>query len=375
MPNSKPNIFNDQRISAENFLADYWQQRPYLFRQTDLPIDSVPNRAQLFELAEQDGVQSRIIYSPDQQRYRAVYDEPDAWESLTDQHPTLLVSDIEKWRPQTLSILSALPFIKAWRFDDLMLSYAPKGASVGAHIDQYDVFLVQVKGQRQWSFDDEVLTEFNQVEDSDLAVIDGYQAQHCKTLSPGDVLYLPPRIPHHGISLDDECLTLSVGLRAPADAELLTAVADYMAQQLPESVRLKDAGDEIQATAAITGHEIQHLREQIQRLQSLSDNQLADIFGQFISGYRLLDEIPEYNSQDDSEQCCEHLQKNPADNFAYYALDDHRAHVYINGEQYDCSLTFARHLCDQPTFTRQQLQDNQALMKQLLLNQHIIAGD
>lgn len=371
MPSKTPNIFNGQAITAETFLADYWQQRPYLFRHTDLPLSTVPDREQLFKLAHQDGVQSRIIYSPDQLRYRAVYDDPDAWPSLNEFNPTLLVSDIEKWWPQTLTVLAALPFIKAWRFDDLMLSYAPTGASVGAHIDQYDVFLVQVKGQRQWSYDERILSEFNQVADSDLAVIDGYRPQLSQTLSPGDVLYLPPRIPHHGVSLDDDCLTLSVGLRAPADAELLTALAEHVAQQLPESARLKDAGTEAQATAAITEHEITHLKQQIDRLRHLSDSELADIFGQFISGYRLLDDIPDYPSQDGSEQ----WQKNPADNFAYYALDDDHAHLYINGEQFSCSLAFAEQLCDRLTFSRQQFHHEQALLQQLMTNQHIIAAE
>lgn len=371
MPNNLPNIFNNQPLNSEEFLKNYWQQRPYLFRQTNLPLNTLPNRYQLFELSRREGVQSRIIYSEDNRHYRAVYDDPDVWSSLTDMNPTLLVSDIEKWFPQTLAILSALPFIKAWRFDDLMLSYAPTGASVGAHIDQYDVFLVQVKGQRQWSYDSTVLTDFVSVEDSDLAVIDGYQPQLSQTLSPGDVLYLPPRMAHHGISLDDDCLTLSVGLRAPADAELLTALADYVAQQLPESARLTDAGKETQATAAITEHEIKHLRKQIKRLQRLTDTELADIFGQFISSYRLLDDAPDYPIKDTSEQ----WQKNPADSFAYYALDEQQAHLYINGEQYGCSLTFAEQLCDMSTFTRHQLSSNQALLNQLFLYQHIIAAD
>lgn len=372
MPNIKPNIFNGQAISAETFLADYWQQRPYLFRHTDLPTGTVPSREQLFELANREGVQSRIIYSPDQHRYMAVYDEPDTWESLANQNPTLLVSDIEKWCPQTLAILSALPFIKAWRFDDLMLSYAPEGASVGAHIDQYDVFLVQVKGQRQWSYDDAILTDYDSVEDSDLAVIADYTPDNTEILTPGDVLYLPPRVAHHGISLADDCLTLSVGLRAPSDAELVTAVADYVAQQCPESARLKDAGQEINATAAISEHEINHLRQQINRLQGLTDTELAHIFGRFISSYRLLDDVPEYDDSAEADQ----LQKNPADNFVYYAIDKQQAYLYINGEQYTCSLTFARQLCDQLIIESQQLIDtsqDRELFNELLAGQHLIA--
>ncbi|KAA3644479.1 MAG: cupin domain-containing protein [Proteobacteria bacterium] len=374
MPNIKPNIFNGQAVTAEVFLADYWQQRPYLFRQTDLPLATVPNREQMFQLAARDGVQSRIIYSPDHRRFQAVYDEPNQWADLIDMNPTLLVSDIEKWCPQTLAVLTAFSFIKAWRFDDLMLSYAPKGASVGAHIDQYDVFLVQVKGQRQWSYDDTILADFEPVDDSDLAVIADYEPHHTHILSPGDVLYLPPRIAHHGISLDDDCLTLSVGLRSPSSAELITAVADHMAQQLPDSERLTDAGHELNATGAISGHEIAYLRKQIQRMNHLTDGELADILGQFISAYRLLDDTPGFNDHNHGHT---HV-RNPADNFTYYAISDQQAQLYINGDKYPCTLAFAQQLCNQSYLDLQQLQSiaaDQELFNQLLENQHIIALD
>jgi len=374
MPNTKPNIFNKQAVSAEAFLKEYWQQRPLLFRQTGIPLDGVPNKTELFSLAAQEGVQSRIIYSPDGQRYFALYDEPEAWSEVQQQQPTLLVSDIDKWWPKSLNILSALPFIKAWRFDDLMLSYAPTGASVGAHIDQYDVFLVQVKGRRRWSFDDQPLTELETVDDSDLAVLKDYKPQHTVDLSAGDILYLPPRIPHHGVSLNNDCLTLSIGLRAPSAAELITAVADQWAQQLPESERLQDAGNEINATAAITVHEINYLRQQLQRLQDLTDVDLADILGQFLSGYRLLDEVPDPSAFNQASINNKQWRKNPVDNFSYYLLDSNQAHLYLNGEIYPTSQRFAQYLCDQSALNSEQLTllDDHDLVSQLINGNHLI---
>jgi len=231
MPKTKPNVFDGQNITANEFFKTHWQRSPYLFTGTDLDLSCLPDKNTLFRLAAQDQVQSRIIYTEDQRHYQAIYDEPDAWQQVAHHKPTLLVSDIEKWFPTALQLMDWFPFIKNWRFDDLMMSYAPVGASVGAHTDHYDVFLVQVQGTRQWSYDTEPLKHKKLVTESELAVIDNYHAQISHELKAGDILYLPPEIPHHGISTSDDCITCSIGLRAPAESELLTAVIETIAEK------------------------------------------------------------------------------------------------------------------------------------------------
>jgi 50S ribosomal protein L16 3-hydroxylase len=354
MPKTRPNVFDGQAITASEFFRTHWQRAPYLFQNTSLDLSCLPDATELFALAEQEGVQSRIVFSEDQRAYQAIYDEPEAWNEVAQHHPTLLVSDIEKWHPGALRLMDWFPFIKSWRFDDLMMSFAPKGASVGAHTDHYDVFLVQVKGTRQWSWDDEQLAEEDWVCDSELAVLNDYRPQHTAELKPGDILYLPPEIPHHGVSTSDDCLTCSIGLRAPADAELLTAVTELITQHSAASERFQDGVDQAEQDASIGHHEISYLRQQLVKLSQMDDAKLASLFGQVVTSYRLFDDQPLY---DDDHPSLEGLwQRNPFSVFAYHPGEaGGQDTLMVNGEVYIISAGLASIICDQPLIDLSQL--------------------
>ncbi|MGJ8662256.1 MAG: cupin domain-containing protein [Marinicella sp.] len=341
MPDPKPNVFEGQQITADEFLKTHWQRLPYLFKNSVVDMDCLPDAKTLFELAAQEDVQSRIVFTEDQQRFQAIYDDPEAWPEVQHLNPTLLVSDIEKWYPEAIKIMAHFPFIKNWRFDDLMMSYAPTGSSVGAHTDHYDVFLVQVQGTRTWSYDKQPLAHSQMVEDSELAVIDQYQAQMTHELHPGDILYLPPEIPHHGISTSDDCLTCSIGLRAPAHSELLSAVAELLSQNSDPKDRFTDAVKSTIQNNSIGVHEVQYLRRMFTELSQSDDQQLADLFGQYITGYRLFDDIPNEPFRDD--QSC---KKSPFAIFTYFQITPTEAKLYVNGEVFVTNLKLAQTLCD-----------------------------
>lgn len=354
MPKTRPNVFDGQAITASEFFRTHWQRAPYLFKYTSLDLNCLPDATELFALAEQQGVQSRIVFSEDQHAYQAIYDEPEAWNEVAQHHPTLLVSDIEKWYPGALRLMDWFPFIKSWRFDDLMMSFAPKGASVGAHTDHYDVFLVQVKGTRQWSWDDERLDEEDWVCDSELAVLNDYRPQHTAELKPGDILYLPPEIPHHGVSTSDDCLTCSIGLRAPSDAEMLNAIIELITQHSPQSERFRDGVEDIKQTASVGAHEINYLRQHLLELSQMEDGVLAELFGQVVTSYRLVDEQPEYTEHSSLEG---RWQKSPFSVFAYH-LDEPKSTLMVNGEVYLTSAMLGPLLCDQPWFDLSQVKQS-----------------
>ncbi len=350
MPKPKPNVFDGQSIAASEFFKTHWQRAPFLFKNTAIDLSCLPNQQQLFQLAEKHGVQSRIVFSENDTHYQVVYDEPGAWQGLKAHKPTLLVSDIEKWYPKALSLMQWFPFIKNWRFDDLMMSFAPNGASVGAHTDHYDVFLVQVQGTRQWSYDNHPLGEVKLVEDSELAVIENYLPQNEIELKAGDILYLPPEIPHHGISTSDDCITCSIGLRAPAKSELLTEVVSELAHAIPTQNRFKDTTEKTETDNSIGQHEISYLRNLFKQLHNLPDETLADLFGQFITNYRLLNEGETFSSQH-TDHGSNLFCKNPFSVFAYHDNQSRRAHLYVDGEMFETSLHLAKVICNKDQFT------------------------
>ncbi|MCF6300783.1 MAG: hypothetical protein L3J52_06655 [Proteobacteria bacterium] len=354
MQQNKPNLFDGQKITANEFLNDYWQKKPYLFRQTKLDLSCLPDKSSLFELARTAGVQSRITYSKDLVHFNAIYDEPDAWPIYEPHKPSLLVSDIEKWFPTAKNILQAFPFIKPWRFDDIMMSYAPTGSSVGAHIDYYDVFLIQAKGQRNWQYDNQVLADIELVPDGDLAVIKNFKPEVSKTVNAGDILYLPPQIPHHGISSSDDCMTCSIGMRSPSAYELVSAITDHMHHKFSKSDRFRDAQKTLHSTAQIGDNEINYLKSILTKLSKLSDQELARIFGEFVSGYRMLDEQPSIVSN----KIAVLYHKNSFSTFAYYAHNHDHSTLFINGNSYLCHLNFAQQICDQENINKIEIEQS-----------------
>ncbi|HEY0231603.1 MAG TPA: cupin domain-containing protein [Dokdonella sp.] len=171
--------------------------------------------------------------------------------TLPKTHWTLLVQDVDKWDADVAALLQRFDFLPSWRIDDVMISYAEDGGSVGAHVDQYDVFLLQGLGRRRWQIDARAGIEKSAQgsagsceglayrDDSDLRLLREFAPTHEWVLDPGDMLYLPPGVPHHGVALG-ACMTYSIGMRAPSQAELLVDFAETLAESIPETARLTD---------------------------------------------------------------------------------------------------------------------------------------
>src|SRR5690606_16535602 len=149
---------------------------------------------------------------------------------MPDHDWTLLVQDVDKWDADVRALIDRFGFLPRWRIDDIMVSFAATGGSVGAHIDQYDVFLLQAQGQRRWQIDARENPPPGFRDDAELKLLREFNPSHDWVLDPGDMLYLPPGVPHHGVA-ENPCLTFSLGTRAPSAAELIgdwldTLVAD-----------------------------------------------------------------------------------------------------------------------------------------------------
>jgi 50S ribosomal protein L16 3-hydroxylase len=218
-------------MTVAEFMETYWQRKPVLLRGV-LPADFCPlSLDSLKSLACSDEADSRLIITEEwpPEIYHGPF-EAEELEDVPDKEWTLLVQEVDRLLPEAAQVLDCFRFIPNWRVDDLMVSFAAPGGGVGAHTDKYDVFLIQGLGNRRWEIDPRPNTNPTWRPDSDVAVLDGFEAKESWELSPGDVLYLPPHVAHNGIALTD-CMTLSVGFRAPAAAELLENMLGYLGDE------------------------------------------------------------------------------------------------------------------------------------------------
>ena len=230
-------------METGDFLARYWQRRPCLIRRAIPGFEPLLSREELFTLSTRDTVESRLVLERGGEAPWQVVPGPldaEDLQSLPDSHWTLLVQNVDLHRPEAAALLRRFGFIPHWRMDDLMISVAPEGGSVGPHLDSYDVFLLQAQGRRRWQIHPDGYTEADFIPGLDLRILADFRPQQEWVLEPGDMLYLPPGVAHHGVALD-ECQTYSIGFRAPSRHELLNLYLDDMLAARPDE-RYADPG-------------------------------------------------------------------------------------------------------------------------------------
>lgn len=277
-------------INAEVFLRDYWQKKPLLIRQAIPNFESPLEGNDLAGLSLEEIVESRIVLehgeTPWQLKHGPFNDE--TYNTLPERDWTLLVQAVDQFSPEVAEVLEHFRFLPNWRIDDVMISFAVPGGSVGPHYDNYDVFLLQAEGQRKWKIGQMCDAQSPLLDHPDLRILDGFEQTDEWILEPGDMLYLPPRLAHWGIA-ETDCMTWSVGFRAPSTAEVVTHYADFVARFLPDEQRYGDANmSPVSNPNYIRAEDIQRLRKLISE-QLDDDRMLLTWFGQHMTEPRYPD--------------------------------------------------------------------------------------
>jgi 50S ribosomal protein L16 3-hydroxylase len=226
-------------LSAEKFLHEYWQKKPLLIRRAFPHLIEPLTRLQLFDLAGRDDTESRLIarngrdwqltHGPISKRQLA---------SVKQSPWTLLVQDTQHFSNEAHDLLAKFNFIPHARVDDLMVSYAVPGGGVGPHVDSYDVFLLQGSGKRRWRISAQ--KDLRLKENMPLKLLAHFKPEQEFVLETGDMLYLPPGYAHDGVA-ETECLTWSIGFRAPSSQELSNAFLDYLRDEIKTEGQYSDA--------------------------------------------------------------------------------------------------------------------------------------
>src|SRR5690554_368227 len=233
-------------ISREEFLRDYWQKKPLLIRQAIPGFTPPLDIDELAGLTLEETVESRLVMEQGPESPWQLFNGPfeeSFLQNLPEKDWTLLVQAVDHLLPEVGELLKAFDFLPSWRVDDLMISYAPEGGSVGPHFDYYDVFLLQASGKRRWQLGQPCDESSPLRSDTRLKILTEFAAnpEQDWVLEPGDVLYLPPQLAHWGTSLSQDCTTWSVGFRALSAEEILCGAAYLMGESLEEDLRYNDA--------------------------------------------------------------------------------------------------------------------------------------
>jgi 50S ribosomal protein L16 3-hydroxylase len=335
-------------ISLEDFLRDYWQQKPLLIRNAFPEFTSPLTAEELAGLACEDDVNARIVIEKDAERPWSViygpFDEDD-FAQLPEDHWTLLVSDVEKHVPQAREIKDCFRFIPDWRMDDLMFSYAPEGGSVGPHLDAYDVFLLQAAGRRNWMISETHANKF--IEDIDLSILANFTPDESWILEPGDMLYLPPGIAHHGVATEP-CLTCSIGFRAPSVRAMISEFAENIANNLSKELRYEDPGLELQVRSSeITPSAHKKIKQLLEEHLTIDDHQVRSWFGKYMtaarSGTQAIEPetgILNYTQFEALLKDNTYLCHSPASRFLF-SREENNAILFVDGCSYSTSLIFS----------------------------------
>ncbi|WP_339463157.1 ribosomal protein uL16 3-hydroxylase [Pseudomonas sp. EA_105y_Pfl2_R69] len=271
-------------ISAREFMRDYWQKKPLLVRQAIPGFESPISPDELAGLALEEEIESRLVIEHGERPWelrRGPFAE-DAFAALPERDWTLLVQAVDQFVPEVAELLEQFKFLPKWRIDDVMISFAAPGGGVGPHFDNYDVFLLQGHGKRRWQVGQLCNSDSPLLPHADLKILAEFVKTEEWVLEPGDMLYLPPLLAHCGTA-EDDCMTYSVGFRAPSAAEVLTHFTDFLGQFLPDEERYSDAD------AQPTDDPTQIQRDALDRLKALLTEHMSDErllmtwFGQFMT--------------------------------------------------------------------------------------------
>lgn len=276
-------------MPAADFLRDYWQKHPLLIRNAFPDFDAPMQPDDLAGLACEEGALSRLIRHDRTDDSWSVSHGPfpeEMFPELPTADWTLLVQDVDKWDADVAAMIDHFAFLPRWRIDDVMVSFAAPGGSVGAHVDQYDVFLLQAVGHRRWQIDARANAPQAYRDDVELRLLRDFDPDHDWVLGPGDMLYLPPGVPHHGVA-EDPCLTFSFGMRAPSSAELLGDLVDTLTAEADDSLRYHDPDLTPPADPGeIDAGAMTRVVQALDAIRGDQPGQMAEWFGNFITRYR-----------------------------------------------------------------------------------------
>ncbi|HIG43541.1 MAG: cupin domain-containing protein [bacterium] len=335
---TKDHWFEGAFLDWEDFESNYWRKKPVSVSRVSVQAAVNDGLAanDLFRLCRNDLVESRLISNIDGE-FKLAFGPFDL--DTLPLHSMLMVQGLESHLAGVSEYLvDSFAFLPRWRIEDVMVSYGHENTSCGAHFDHYDVFLVQVRGSKCWHLDEGNHVDEDLSPASDIRLLQDFHASEKIYQQPGDILYIPPRTGHWGITSCDDCLTLSVGIRNPTLGEMISHLADLAGDELTSNQTLDDSLTEANGIDQLTTRSITKKMANVLLNPSLTDRW----FGAFMTELKepdLISNAPEQSDADIIRQLQTHrlVQCHLATRLAYQVSGD-KLNLYVNGESLTVSI-------------------------------------
>ncbi|CAA9512052.1 MAG: FIG002776: hypothetical protein [uncultured Sphingomonadaceae bacterium] len=342
-------------FDPESFLRDYWQKKPLLIRNPWALWNNPLEPDELAGLACEDEVESRLIT---QTRDALKLEHGPLPESrfgeLGENAWTLLVQAVDHHVPAVAALLQPFRFVPNWRVDDVMVSYATDRGGVGPHFDRYDVFLLQGLGKRRWRIGARCDETTELRPHADLRLLTHFEATEEWVLEPGDILYVPPRVAHDGVAVGDDCMTYSIGFRAPSRRELIEEWSAHLLAGMADDELYEDSDLRRQENPGeITAQAIARLHAMV--AEKMLDR---DAFASWFGGHNSVRKHPDMDwspddpvSIEDLRACLDErlpLSRNPASRFSFIRRNADAILLFVDGHCFECAgetMAFAERIC------------------------------
>jgi 50S ribosomal protein L16 3-hydroxylase len=341
------------------FLSDYWQKKPLLIRNPWAAWTNPLDPDELAGLACEEDVESRLITQTSSKARAGWKLEhgpiPEArFGKLGKKQWTLLVQAVDHYVPAVAALIEPFRFIPNWRIDDVMVTYAADEGGVGAHFDQYDVFLIQGLGKRRWQVGAPCDSGTTLLPHDDLRLLADFQAIDEWILEPGDILYVPPRVAHNGVAVGNDCMTYSIGFRAPSRMDLIEGYCDHLVDEMQDDDRYED--DALSRNA--NPGEIPPAA--IARLHAMLMDKVGDskAFARWFGEYNSAPKYPEQDGEPADIATADDVRaqlkagmpliRNPASRFSFIRQSAQSLLLFVDGKSFDCaeaSSALAERLC------------------------------
>ena len=339
------------------FLHESWQKQPLLIRNPWTSWRNPLEPDELAGLACEGEVESRLV-TRESQRWELEHGPltESRFGQLGRAPWTLLVQAVDHHVPAVAALLEPFRFIPNWRVDDVMVSYAVAGGGVGPHFDQYDVFLVQGLGRRRWQLGGPCDDATELLPHNHLRLLASFEPTEEWILGPGDILYVPPRFAHNGIADSDDCMTYSIGFRAPSRRELIANWCESLVAELADDDRYSDPDLSLRENPG------EIAPAEIDRLHAMITERMfeRDAFAAWFARYSTAPKNPEIDWRPEEPVTPAELRRlfarpvpllrNPASRFLFFRQGTDSLSLFVDGECFACSgdaASFAERICAQ----------------------------